>query len=106
MKIAELKEHLRRLNKPVSGTKGVLQERLKAALEETPVSLNVGGGGQDPIDEVEIKVLKPKKASTAAAAKKNTKAKKKEEDDEEQILPPDDDDEEDDDIRRGGGRVR
>ena len=85
MKVAELKEHLRRLNKPVSGTKGLLQERLKAALEETPVSLNVGSAAvQEPIDDVEIKVLKPKKASVASKARIV-------EDDEDQILPPDDD---------------
>lgn len=40
MKVTELKEHLRRLKKPVSGTKGVLQERLKEALTETPVQLS------------------------------------------------------------------
>lgn len=40
MKVTELKEHLRRLKKPVSGTKGVLQERLKEALTDTPVQLS------------------------------------------------------------------
>ena len=39
MKVTELKEHLRRLKKPVSGTKALLQERLKEALIETPVQL-------------------------------------------------------------------
>lgn len=40
MKVTELKEHLRRLNKAVSGTKSVLQDRLKEALSEAePVPL-------------------------------------------------------------------
>lgn len=39
MKVTELKEHLRRLNKPVSGTKQVLQDRLKEALGEESVPL-------------------------------------------------------------------
>lgn len=65
MKVTELKEQLRRLQQPVSGTKAVLQERLKAALLETPVSLSS---------------VKP----VGSSAMENDNA---DEDDEDQILP-------------------
>lgn len=69
MKVTELKEQLRRLQQPVSGTKAVLQERLKAALLETPVSLG------------SVKPVGSSAGASAAAADDG------EEDDEDQILP-------------------
>ncbi len=66
--MTELKEQLRRLKQPVSGTKSVLQERLKAALLETPVAMTS---------------VKPVGSGAAAAADNEEEG-----DDEDQILPP------------------
>jgi hypothetical protein len=84
MKVTELKEQLRRLKQPVSGTKALLQERLKAALLETPVTMSsvkpVGGGGggakavvddeEEEEEEEDEQILPPLEGETVAPWRK------------------------------------
>lgn len=72
--MTELKEQLRRLQQPVSGTKAVLQERLKAALMETPVTLT--------------SVVKPVSGDGDAGAAGRAEQRGEAEEEEDQILPP------------------